>query len=717
MSLPGGAAAEPAAAVRTVAADKEPTPSGRSMTQLDDFFGNPVGRMLYVAREARRLDDKPFRNMAVGFVDITGLDGVDTAGYEVMDVAELKQSDPALYQQLRLAGRPQIQKFAIVRQSNDASSDVAANHSEILMIVRELPYLGVGDPDRIFAVGSDRSPCRTCAPRIPKNADVFYLVKDGKGSTENLAQGIRAAKPATENNAEFRKEVARERQRLQERKAANQKRRAQRAEQTKNVFKTGGSCALGLGRGPAASGAEQAASVARSGGFVHQAVFAHRPGAVQADCGDGTTGDAGGAGGVPDSGLVRALSEPVSQAPGGIDFSSLQLRYLSDPGDGSGLQYSFEAPTSTTGGTSPTGGVDAARLSSDAFFVWLELDPSTYWVNLNPTEPDRVVDADMGRTDVGRVMLQADLRLKKDVGRIIHPDTALGKEYLDRLTGECMPTRVWIVPGTADVHRDGDKLYILKAPLKVKMESEYVALPADEGPLGNCPEQDDATVARNEALFRGLVLPELTKQVNSGAQYADLRRVHLARVAAEWYRELSRSQDTTYGGLIDRGDIAAWTTKADWKPTDTFDQYVRSYTKGDYDFTRKVRKGNYLYTYSYFYGGVDLTSVPLRQLSDRSVDARYGDLFKDVDTSLTRPAGGDTSALWLGAPTPRQAAGPGPSGDGSGWSVWDLATPQALLVVLLLIPFAAALLWRWRRRSTTGAAAPPRRPATHDDHL
>ncbi|MGW0825333.1 hypothetical protein [Streptomyces sp. NPDC002845] len=710
--LPGTAAAEPAAGVRAaVAEDKKPKPSGRSMTQLDDFFDTPIGRMLYVAREARRLDDKPYRNMAIGFVDITGLQGLDTAGYEIVDVDELRRTDPALYRQLGLAGRPQIRKFAIVRQSNDASSDVPANHSEILIIVRELSYLGVADPGRVFAVGTDRSPCPGCAPRIPKDADVFYLVKDGKGSTGKLTERIRAAKPATENNTEFKKEVAQERERIQERRVANKKRQAQRAKQTKNVFRAqpvaGGSCQLGLGPGQASSGAEQAASVSRSGGHVHQAAFAHRSRAVQADCGDSKESTTGNAAGVPDSGLVKALSEPVAQAPGGIDFSSLQLRYLADPGDSSGLQYSFEAPASTTGGTSPDDGVNAARLSSDAFFVWLELDPSTYWVNLNPTEPDRIVDADMGRTDVGRVMLQADLRLKKDVGQLIHPDTALGKEYLSRLQGECMPTRVWIVPGTTDVHRDGDRLYILKAPLKVRMESEHIDLPTDQGPLGNCPEQGDATVAHNEALFRSLVLPKLTELVNSGPNYADLRRVYLSRVAAEWYRDLSRSQDTTYGDLVNRGDIAAWATKTDWKPTDTFDQYVRSYTKGDYNLTRKVTKGNYVYTYHYFYGGVDLTSVPLRQVSDRSFDAEYGDLSKKVDTSLTQPVGGNASAgtggggsgaLWLGAPTPRQAAGLGPPGEGSGLSVRDLTGPRALLAVLLT-PLAVALLWLlWRRR-------------------
>ncbi|KPI06251.1 hypothetical protein OK074_4229 [Actinobacteria bacterium OK074] len=706
--LPGVATAEPGAAARAVvAAGKKPTPSGRSLTQLDDWFDTPVGRMALVAREARRLENKPLRNMAVGFVDITGLEDLDTAGYEIVDVDELKGSDPALYQQLGLADRPQIQKFAIIRQSNNASSKVSENHSEVLMIKRELPYLGVRDSNRVFFVGSDRSPCKSCAPQIPKDADVVYGVKDGKGSTTELEERIAAAKSGVEKDGTFKKEVAQERARIEERKKAAPRRKARLAKQTRTFFQTdpgtSGSCGLGLGSHP--SGVQQAAFTSTSTSR-----------AVPADCGDSDESKSGTAAGVPQSGLVTALSQPVAQAPGGIDFSSLQLRYLSDPGDGSGLQYSFQAPTSTTGGTAPVEGVDAARLTSDAFFVWLELHPSTFWVNLNPTEPDRIVDADMGRTDVGRIMLQADLRLKKDVGALIHPDTALGKKYYARLDGTCSSSRVWIVPAAADVRRDGDKLYILKAPLKVKMESEYLQLPADQESLGSCPKEDDATRAHNEALFRSLVLPELTKRVNTAAAYADLRRVYLARVAAQWYRDLSQSQQTTYGGLVDQGDINSWKTRTTWKPKDTFDRYVRSYTKGDYHVTRTVTKGNYRYTYTYVYGGVDLTSVPLHQVSDSSFDTHYSGLSKDVDASLTHPSGGgDSGALWLGSPTPLQAAGlDAPDAGSTSW-LRDVTAPRVLLPVLL-VPLAVLLLWRRSRRlSTAGTASPLRRAAVQRD--
>jgi hypothetical protein len=42
-------------------------------------------------------------------------------------------------------------------------------------------------------------------------------------------------------------------------------------------------------------------------------------------------------------------------------------------------------------------------------------------------EADRVIDPSFGRTDVGKVMLEADLLLKKTAARLLHPDHPLGR--------------------------------------------------------------------------------------------------------------------------------------------------------------------------------------------------------------------------------------------------------------------------------------------------
>ncbi|WP_327098935.1 hypothetical protein OIE68_09170 [Nocardia vinacea] len=97
---------------------------------------------------------------------------------------------------------------------------------------------------------------------------------------------------------------------------------------------------------------------------------------------------------------------PDATPLGGVDFSTLELRYMSDThqSGGPGIQYAFSA--NPVAGDHPSyGGRKAALLASDAFFVWFEPPTAVFTANLKPDEPDRIVDDKFGRTDVGRLLL------------------------------------------------------------------------------------------------------------------------------------------------------------------------------------------------------------------------------------------------------------------------------------------------------------------------
>ncbi|MFJ9211808.1 hypothetical protein [Streptomyces sp. NPDC102264] len=676
------------------AAVGKPKPPAVPGTELEHLYESPIGRMAYVARHARYLSSpsKTGRVLAIGFVDITGLDAVRTGGYEVVDAAELAESTPDLYEQLRLDERSKIKRFMIIKTTNDKSvfSDKEVTlerlHAEELVLA-QMTYLGVEDPVRLFTIYSDYSPCKSkCSPRIPPTADRFYgTVYLSKGYKQKLEARLGEAGRAAKGDPSFQKEVAAEKARLAELKKENTKRKYETAKKANKVFRTG--------QGKPCS--QQNLSI--------RLALVSRLDAMGPDCDESAD--------TAESGLIKALTEPSSGAPGGIDFSSMQLRYLSDPGDGSGLQYSFSAQSDPSHGDLRTStGLKAAGQTSDAFFVWLSLSPQDFWVNLNPDEPDRIVDDQLGRTDAGRVLLEADLRMKKTVGELIHPHSALGRKFWDGVQGDCLSFRNWILPAPASVHQEGDKLYILDAPLDVKMETQYLASHGKSS-ARSCPQQDQATEDHNEEHFRGLILPKLKNAINTAPEYAALRRVYLARVAAQWYRELSLAKETTYGDLIDSGDIGTWTTTDGWKPTDTFDRYVNSYTKGDFKVTDKTTRGNTTYVHTYVYGGVDLTNIPLEEVSDERFTADFARLPQNVDRSLKAPSttdGGDT--VWLGSPTPRQAAaGLGPSAEPVSVGTWALR-----LLPVLLLP-VAVLLWRRRRRLNTSSQASPLRRAAVGD--
>jgi hypothetical protein len=398
----------------------------------------------------------------------------------------------------------------------------------------------------------------------------------------------------------------------------------------------------------------------------------------------------------PTSGAVASALDGAD--PGGIDFSTLQLRYLSE-GSGGQLQYAFDASTGT-GGKTGDGQVAAAQ-SSDAFFVWLSLPPSTFWVNLNPSEPDRIVDAKLGTTDVGRILLQADFRMKKVVGQLIHPDTAIGKQFwgAGSPTGQsCIDMRQWIVPKPATVYEQGSGLYIVDAPLEVRMETDYLK---QQGVQGSCTTPD----AQMESTFRTLVLPKVEAAVNHSADFAELRRVYLSRVAAEWYRQ-KHSHGGLLSSMIDSNEVSAWPALQNWSPRQVFDQYVDSYNKKEFNVTKRYTEGNTIYVETYTYGGVDFSNVVLHGLSPAAFQQQHPGVTNAVQRSYQQPTQAGPSTVLLGGTS--HPVLPGNLNDPatmvsvatSRTSFWYVVTGPLVLWLLA----GALLVVRRRRRSGPGPA-------------
>ena len=717
---PGDPQFQPAAKATRTSRSRQPAPSGRTQIPIGNpkdtatWYQDPVAQISYVFRMSfpNSIGRNASKNIAVAFVDITGLKNIDPRGYRIEDSAALRTTDPALYDELGLADRPNVKQFAIVPNDNESMipGSNGANHSERILVLQDLANLSPADggasitPDRIFALYSDNSPCgensENCAASVvPGTADVYFTNSFELPKAERykiLGSYLDAAEQQAMTSTSYKSALAAQMKLNKEFKAAEPERakilaavknRALVSAQRKSIFALAAKRSSDCGETAVLDLADPCAGATASANSAAAAAAS-------------------------DNSFAQVLAEPNVASPGGIDFSRIQLDYLSDPGDGSGLQYAFAAPTSLSDGGSASGALDTAGLASAAFFVWLELDPSTDWVNLNPTEPDRIVDSQMGRTDVGRIMLQADLALKKEVGTLIYPDSALGRTFWSELEGGCFASRVWVVPSPAQIYTTGDKLYILNAPLNVKMEADYLQLPKGQTASGSCPQQDPATQAHNEALYRNLVLPKLVNMVNTDPQFADLRTIYRSRIAAEWYRNLSDSQHTTYADLIDQGDVSQWTTKTGWTPEQTFQQYVTSYTKGEWHITHTENKGEYTYKYEYTYGGVDLTTVPLQQVSSTTFAADDPGLAQNLAQSLTTPTTDDSGTVMFGSPTPLQAdkaalAAQDPAAHAAGPSL-----PLHWLPLLaLLLPLTGAGVWgRNRRLRRTRAKQNPQAP-------
>lgn len=378
--------------------------------------------------------------------------------------------------------------------------------------------------------------------------------------------------------------------------------------------------------------------------------------------------------------------------PGGIDFSTVELRYLADRGDGQ-VQYSFNAIPATAPSDVAVGQTAAVQ-ASDAFFVWLSLPESAFWVNLNPHEPGRIVDAELGTTDVGRILLVADLEMKKVVGRLIHPDTELGRQFWggpEEQAG-CIDMRQWIVPAPATVYERDGGLHIVDAPLQVQMESDFMQ---KQGMPSRCADPD----TRMENLFRSRILPRVQDAINHAPEFTELRRVYLSRVAAEWYRDRHGS-DGALSALIDSGDVSAWPALQPWSPREVFDRYVDSYNNFEFNVTEEVPRGDMVYTTTYTYGGVDFSRVPLNKSSQHA----HADVPGVVARSFEQASTDQRGEIWFGSIGRPTVEGPDP--DGRSGSIATLLQQAALVLLVagLLIIFFRSVL-RVRRRNAEWRSA------------
>ena len=255
------------------------------------------------------------------------------------------------------------------------------------------------------------------------------------------------------------------------------------------------------------------------------------------------------------------------------------------------------------------------------FFTSLVEPENKFWVNLKSNEPDRIADYELGNTDIGRIMLAADLQLKKDIGILTNPKTSqIGKEFWQRLyqkAEELMPgcrikipsrTRLWIISDKAVIFEEDNKAYIVEASLRVLQESKYLS--------GKTEIQDEIQKEFQDyasGLMQELVLPVLNQRVNSDPIYQPLRQVYLSLILSKWYKE-KFSLTPNYLMRLGRSNILQ-DISLDFKstPQDTFKEYLSSLKTGEYDF--KEQSG---YTIRrYFSGGIDFKNIKLTRTTQR----------------------------------------------------------------------------------------------------
>ncbi|MFZ2411280.1 MAG: hypothetical protein WAW23_06905 [Candidatus Methanoperedens sp.] len=233
---------------------------------------------------------------------------------------------------------------------------------------------------------------------------------------------------------------------------------------------------------------------------------------------------------------------------------------------------------------------------------------SNFRVNLRPDGADDIISPDLASTDAGKVLLEADLQLKKDTAAFTSPQTPEGKQYWDKLYAKAQElfgsedveipalTRPWIVPDEIIIGEGGDNAYIFKATLKVMLEQDRIEGSSD------FDFSDNRVKILNEytaSLIRQLIIPKLNREINLSRRYASLRQVYYSLILAQWFKQKYRGNSGFYSSLIDSGNLNGLTSKTTWSPATYFQAYKDSFSRGEYNITeRSYSKGGWtLQTY------------------------------------------------------------------------------------------------------------------------
>ncbi|MGE5307978.1 MAG: hypothetical protein ACM3OC_02705 [Deltaproteobacteria bacterium] len=313
------------------------------------------------------------------------------------------------------------------------------------------------------------------------------------------------------------------------------------------------------------------------------------------------------------TGFAQLAVPGAAPVPSADRFRPLHLRYLSLEADSS-LRLFLDK-----GDLSLQSEIDRQSPELLRFFlIGLSLPNSSFWVNLRPDARDNMIDSDLAKTDMGRIMLEADLQLKQDTAHYTSPDTKEGRQYWDRLYKKAeelglgnttIPTlaRPWIVPGEIIIAETATGAYIYKAQLKVMLEQDYIRDSAYDLKDARLKELNEFA----SGLMRELVVPAVTREINSSKKYAALRQVYYSLIFAQWFKQRKTGTSSAFSGRVDSRDLTGLGSSSPWNKDTYFNAYRDSFNKGEYNIKENAATASGIKMRTYASGGMNLAITQL----------------------------------------------------------------------------------------------------------
>ena len=250
------------------------------------------------------------------------------------------------------------------------------------------------------------------------------------------------------------------------------------------------------------------------------------------------------------------------------------------------------------------------------FLAALTTPEEDLWVNLSPYEQDRIIADKLSFTDLGKDMLGQDYVLKQFLSSLTYPESELGRKYWSKIYEEVYQlasttnipintfNKVWIVPKKAQIYENGNLAVIAYADLKAMYEEDYLAL--KEGAKSQITDQTEKINKVASDVMKGIILPEIERDVNYGENFAKLRQMYHSFILASWFKQ--KLKDTVFQYYIDQSKTEGIDLKDKDAKEKIYNLYVEAYKKGVYNYIRDdydQNEGKQI-TRQYYSGGLGL---------------------------------------------------------------------------------------------------------------
>jgi len=264
------------------------------------------------------------------------------------------------------------------------------------------------------------------------------------------------------------------------------------------------------------------------------------------------------------------------------------------------------------------------------FLASLTVPEKDMWVNLSPDEPNRIIPEAFGQTEMGCDLLAQDYILKQLTASLMYPDNELGEKFWNRIYETAQEkygiteipvntfNKVWIVPEKAVIYENAEinTAFVVESSLKVMLEEDYVksvgassAVRLDKNIINNnihVNKRIDPSPVPTE-IIRQIILPAISREVNHGHHFAQLRQIYHSMILATWFKR--NLKESVLGQVyIDQNKTDGVQVQDKNVKDKIYAQYLKAFEKGVYNYIKEEydpRTQN-IVPRKYFSGGATL---------------------------------------------------------------------------------------------------------------